>query len=414
MKKYLISVMIMCCLGMTACGQAGWPGKDKDDNPRADIKLSAAQRRLVTEGNTFSMQFLDKVNAASDKDYILSPLSMQFLLGMVLEGARGETADEIAAVLGYQDADAAAINEYCRSMLGQLPGLDKKTKILLADAIYVDDGFDLLDSYKKTVRDYYRAEVSNLDFSDSQGSADIINRWCADHTENLITKILDETSQDMLCYLLNALYFKSAWAKKFNASLTADRKFAREDGTTAKVPMMQDYGNYRYAEGTTFEAVRLPYGNGAFAMNVLLPKAGKKVADVTAELKETDWMAFNAKMSLSEVDLWLPKFQTKFGIKLNDVLTDMGMPAAFNPKKADFTAMSPDALCLSFVRQDAVIKVDEEGTEAAAVSSAGIIKNTSVGPSSFVIFHADHPFIYLITEASSGAVLFAGRYGNRN
>ena len=412
MKKYLICAVMLACLGMTACGQAAISGGQKDDNPRKEVKLSAAQRQLVTEGNAFSMQFLDRVNAAGKKDYILSPLSMQFLLGMILEGARGDTADEIAAVLGYTSADAAAVNDYCRSMLDQLPELDKKTKILIADAIYVDEGFDLLADYKKTVAKYYDAEVSNLDFQDTQGSAAIINKWCSDHTEGLITKILDETSPDMLCYLLNALYFKSSWAKKFNASLTTDRKFAKEDGTSAKVPMMQDVGDYRYAEGTSFRAVLLPYGNGTFSMSVLLPKDGKKVADVTAELKDTDWGSFTAKMYFSEVDLWLPKFQTKFGIKLNDILSAMGMPAAFDPYKADFKAMSPDALCLSFVRQDAVIKVDEEGTEAAAVSSAGMMKETSVGPSDFIVFHADHPFLYLITEASSGAVLFAGRYGN--
>ena len=411
MKKYLICALLLGCLGMTACGQANI-GPKPDDNPRVSLNLSPAQQQFVTDGNTFSMQLLDKVNAASQKDYIISPLSMQFLLGMILEGAKDDTADEIATVLGYGAGEAAAVNAYCRSMLDQLPGLDKKTKILIADAIYVDQGFDLLPAYKKTVGDYYDAAVANLDFSDSENSAAIINKWCSDHTEGLIEKILDETSPDILCYLLNALYFKSSWSEKFNAEQTKDKKFTRENGTTAKVPMMQHYADFRYGEGTSFRAVRLPYGNGAYSMTVLLPKDGKKVADVTAELMGTDWKAFCLKMHTSEVDLWLPKFQTKFGIKLNDILTDMGMPAAFDPNKADFTAMSPDALCLSFVRQDAVIKVDEEGTEAAAISSAGMIKNTSVGPSSYVVFHADHPFLYLITETSSGAVLFAGRFSS--
>ena len=414
MKKYLICILLLAGLGMTACGQ-GNIGNQGDNNPRTDLKLTAAQRQFVSEGNTFSLLFLDKVNAAEKKDYILSPLSMQFLLGMILEGARNDTADEIASVLGYSSHEAAAVNEYCRSMLDQLPSLDKKTKILIADAIYVDEGFDLLPAYKKTVVKYYDAAIDNLDFSDTQGSADIINKWCSDHTEGLIQKILDETSPDMLCYLLNALYFKSGWATKFNAKLTKeDEKFRKEDGTTAKVPMMQHYGDFRYGKGVSFRAVLLPYGNGAFSMSVLLPIDGKKVADVTAELKGTDWRDFTAGMHSAEVDLRLPKFQTKFGIKLNDVLSDMGMPSAFNPDKADFKGMSPDALCLSFVRQDAVIKVDEEGTEAAAVSSAGMMKETSFAPSEFVVFHADHPFIYLITEASSGAVLFAGRFGGES
>ena len=401
------------CTLLMGCGNTIIPGGNgNDNNPRVALKLSPSQLEFVTEGNAFSMNFLDKVAAAESKDFILSPLSMQFLLGMILDGTAGQTAEEIATVLGYGKDQADAVNDYCLAMLQQLPVLDKKTRILIADAIYVDKGFDLKDQYKKTVVKYYDAAVSNLDFSDSQGSAEIINKWCSDHTEGLIPHILDETTPDMLCYLLNALYFKGSWAEKFNKERTVNEKFTQANGYTAQLPMMKTYKEFRYGEGTTFRAVRLPYGNGAYSMTVLLPKSGKKLTDVTAELKTSDWKAVEKKMYLSEVDLWLPRFQVKFGIKLNDILSDLGMPSAFDPLRADFSPMSVDALCLSFVRQDAFIKVDEEGTEAAAVSSAGIIKNTSVGPSSYVVFHADQPFLYLITEADTGAVLFAGRYGN--
>ncbi len=407
-----VLAMVSCSIVLGCGNTINMDDNGKDDNPRVVLRLSEAQRQFVTEGNAFSMNFLDKVAAAESKDFILSPLSMQFLLGMILDGTGGQTAEEIATVLGYGKDEADAVNDYCQTMLRQLPGLDKKTKILIADAIYVDKGFDLKEQYKKTVVKYYDAAVSNLDFSDTKGSASIINDWCSDHTEGLISHILDETSPDMLCYLLNALYFKSGWAVKFNKELTADEKFTRANGSTASVPMMKAHKDLRYGEGTAFRAVRLPYGNGAYSMTVLLPKDGKKLTDVTAELKVSDWKAVEKKMYFSEVDLWLPRFQTQFGINLNDILSDLGMPSAFDPLQADFTPMSEDALCLSFVRQDAVIKVDEEGTEAAAVSSAGIIKNTSVGPSSYVVFHADRPFFYLITEADTGAVLFAGRYGN--
>ena len=147
------------------------------------------------------------------------------------------------------------------------------------------------------------------------------------------------------------------------------------------------------------------------------------IPDIIGEIKKADWNSLRKGMGISEVDLWLPRFETKFGIKLNDILTAMGMPRVFDDTRADFSAMSPDALCLSFVRQDAAIKVDEEGSEAAAVSSAGVFA-TSAGPTPHAVFHADHPFLYLIhadhpflyliTEASTGAVLFAGRYGLRD
>ena len=150
-----------------------------------------------------------------------------------------------------------------------------------------------------------------------------------------------------------------------------------------------------------------------FSMMVFLPKSGHGIPDIIGEIKKADWNSLRKGMGISEVDLWLPRFETMFGIKLNDILTAMGMPRAFDDTRADFSAMSPDALCLSFVRQDAAIKVDEEGSEAAAVSSAGVFA-TSAGPTPHAVFHADHPFLYLITEASTGAVLFAGRYGLRD
>ena len=173
--------------------------------------------------------------------------------------------------------------------------------------------------------------------------------------------------------------------------------------------MMKIEDDFYYQDNDLFRAVSLPYGNGAFSMTVLLPQPKHTVADITASLRKTNG---HFSMFPCEVDLWLPRFETKFHINLNDILSEMGMPSAFSGA-ADFKAMSDYAGRLSFVQQDAVIKVDEEGSEAAVISSAGIEKATAVGPGSFVVFHADHPFLYLITEASTGAVLFAGRYGSK-
>ena len=209
MRYFLTPFIVLACLpAFHACGTALDPdGPGKDNNPRVEIKLSARETQFVTQGNTFAFRFLQQVDKSMAKDYIISPLSMQFLLGMILDGAKGETAADIASVLGYGADETEAVNDYCLSMLGQLPGLDKKTKLLIADAIVVDQGYDLLKNYKETVAKYYKAEVSNLDFTDRKGSADKINKWCSDHTEGLIPHILDETDPDMLCYLLNALYF---------------------------------------------------------------------------------------------------------------------------------------------------------------------------------------------------------------
>ena len=381
------------------------------DNTYVPLSLSATGREFISKGELFSYEFLEKINAEAEGDYIISPLSMQILLGMILEGAEGQTASEISSVLGYGEKEGTAVGEFVRSLLDQLPELDKTSTLSLADAIFVNQELTLSESYRRTLSKYYDAGIGSLDFNERKASADIINKWCSDHTDGMITKVIDEVSPQMLCYLLNALYFQSKWESPFKARLTSEEIFTDESGAMSGVQMMKQNAYLNYAEGEICQAVTLPYGNGAFSMTVLLPKEGRSVSDIVKALKSGKNLTGDARSCRTEV--WLPRFETKFGVKLNDILSAMGMPLAFDRRKADFSKMSIFALCLDYVRQDAAIKVDEDGTEAAAVSSAAVIAKTSFDPSLPVIFHADHPFLYLITEKSTGAILFAGRYSNR-
>lgn len=404
---FLAAVAAVLCLSCEKVNR-----EDPADNTYKPLNLTTRSAEIARLGNAFAFEFIDRVRAAEEEDFIISPLSMQFLLGMILDGARGETAAEICDVLGYGAGEVDAVNEYCLSMLEQLPELDRKTRLSIANAIFVNDKYPILDSYKGTVGKYYQAEVSNLDFSDASGSLKAMNGWCKKQTNGLIPEVLDKVSTQMLAYLFNAMYFKGEWADQFSKGSTSNETFTDETGAKKQVPMMKKQKSKLYQETDVFRAVRLDYGNGAFSMEVVLPQAGKSLADVTAALKASDWEAFVRSMVRCDVDLWLPKFETKYSKKMNDILSEMGMPRAFNAYQADFKAMSDYAMCLSFVKQDAVIKVDEEGTEAAVVSSAGMLV-TSVGPGTHVVFHADRPFLYLITENSTGAILFAGKYGGK-
>ena len=383
------------------------------NNPYKSLNLTTKASEYVSQGNTFAFEFLDRVSAAEEGDFIISPLSMQFLLGMLLNGARGETADEICSVLGYGAGEVDDVNEYCLSMLKQLPSLDKQTTLTIADAIFVNNAYPLLDSYRKTVSDNFLAEVENLDFSDQAKALKTMNGWCNKQSKGLIPKVIDEVDASMLAFLFNAVYFKSEWKEKFPKSSTSPEQFTAEDGSTTKVSMMKNEKDFLYQENDDLRVVRLPYGNGAFWMEVVLPQDGKTLSDVTAAMKTPAWDKLHSSMVSCDVDLWLPKFKTEFSRELNDLLSDMGMPSAFDPLSANFKAMSDFALCLDFIKQDAVIIVDEEGTEAAAISSAGI-KATAAAPGEHIVFHADRPFIYLISESSSGAVLFAGRFTGKN
>ena len=404
----LIFALTAAVLGTSACANLD----SSKNNPYKALDLSTKSAELARQGNTFAFEFIDRVSDATADDYIISPLSMQFLLGMILNGAQGATADEICKVLGYGAGEVDDVNTYCLAMLQQLPDLDKKTKLSIANALFVNQDYSLLSNYKQTVGKFYEAEVANLDFSKNAAATRQINNWCSDHTNGLVPEILDNVDPNILTYLLNAMYFKSQWKQKFSKSNTGQESFTDESGAQKKVLMMKTEKSFAFQYNDILRAVRLPYGNGAFSMTVILPAEGKKLSDVTDYLSGENWDAFVKTMVTCDVDLWLPKFETKYHIKLNDILSAMGMPLSFDPHRADFKAMSPWALCLDFVQQDAVIKVDEEGTEAAVVSSAGMLA-MSAAPGQHVMFHADRPFLYLITETSTGAVLFAGRYSGK-
>lgn len=409
-KLTILAAFAALTLSFVACDKI-----DRDDeknNPYKPLELTTKSSEFVQKGNAFSFEFMDRINSATDKNYIVSPLSMQFLLGMVLDGANGATSDEICSVLGYGQGEKDAVDQYCLSMLEQLPNMDKKTKLNIANALFADNSLPVLDDYKTKVSKYYKAEISNLDFSNGSGALKTINGWCSRNTNGMIPKVLDEVTPDIPLYLFNAMYFKGEWKEKFKKNDTAEETFTGESGTKSRVMMMKHTKNHAYTENDVFQAVKLPYGNTAFSMIALLPKSGFKVADIITALKDMDWDEFRHYMSTHEVDLWLPKFETTYSIRLNDILAAMGMPLAFDDARADFSALSNIPLYLKYVQQDAIIKVDEEGTEAAVVSHAGFAK-MDAGPSPAATFHADHPFLYLITENSSGAILFAGRYSGK-
>lgn len=431
MKRLAIIVMFAATLfGSVSCEKTGFYSeyqekyKEKIEaennrsakrNPYKALNLSTKSAEFVQKGNAFSFDFIDRVNKSEDVkgDFITSPLSMQFLLGMVLDGAKGETADEICKVLGYGASEVDSVNAFCLSMLKQLPDLDKQTTLNIANAIVVNQDYTLLDNYKTNVSKFFEAEVSNMDFNDKLGTAAKINKWCYDHTNGLIPKIIDEADPRMLAYLMNALYFKSQWIEslKFSKDDTSTEPFTLENGSKKNVQMMKKPSVELRCNGNdVFSSVILPYGNGAYNMLVILPDEGHTLKDVSASLKGEAWPDFIKMAKFCDVDLWLPKFETTSSLTMNNILSAMGMPTAFNRSKADFTAMSKNALCLSYVQQDAVIKVDEEGTEAAAVTHGGMATTAMPDPNSHVIFHADKPFIYLIYESSTGAILFAGRY----
>ena len=381
------------------------PGNTEVPNERKHISLSEQEELLVNCNNDFAFNLFRKAN--TDKSQILSPLSITYALGMLNNGATGKTQEEINTTLGFGDAGADAINAFCKKLLEEAPSLDDETQVLIGNTIYTNKGYTLKSKFVKTAKDFYDATPESRDFHDGK-TIGVINRWASDHTKGMITKVLDENSfnPNAVSYLLNAIYFKGMWKDKFSKSQTKEELFNEKD----KVMMMHQEHSFQYADNDLYQSVRLPYGNGAYYMTVLLPHKNKSVEDVLNSLNSDSWRNNNWQMHKCIVDLKLPRFETSTDMELNEIMQELGVAKAFS-SEAEFDAFCEKSTQIGLMKQVAKIKLDEEGTEAAAVTVIGI-KATSAAPRKpeRVEFHANRTFLYVITEQSTGAIFFIGKY----
>ena len=366
-----------------------------------EIELAEGEQELINSNNDFAFNLFRK--ARGDKSKILSPLSITFALGMLNNSAEGQTLQEINQTLGFGEAGADAINAFCQKMLTESNTLDEKTKALIANTIFVNEGcgYRLQEGFIDKANTFYDAQPQNRDFADGE-TMDVINQWASDHTMGMIPTVLDSLTFDStaVSYLLNALYFKGIWSSPFRKENTQDEPF----GGGEEVPMMHQEKSIRYAENDLYQAVRLPYGNGAYRMDIFLPREDKTVGEMLETLNGNNWQP---EYEYKDVDLKLPRFETSTRQPLVKVMSELGMPKAFT-LFAEFPYFCNSPCYISNMFQVAKIKLDEEGTEAAAVT---VIGDTASGmPQPPVPFHANRPFLYVISEQSTGAIFFIGQY----
>ena len=413
---------------MTACSSDGDELSDIDEpivnpenNEQTPISLTQAEQQLVTSNNDFAFNLFRLAGPRKiwvedpEKGIILSPISITYALGMLNNGAAGETLQQINKVLGFNNADE--VNAFCKKMLTEAPHLDKLTKVQIANNIYVNKYYTLNPVFVEKANDFYNAQPETRDFADGK-TLDVINQWASDHTEKMIEEVLNEEEFKpyAVSYLLNAIYFKGVWAEKFKKAETKEEVFehAGPNKNLIYVPMMHQQEKLLYADKGDYEALQLPYGNGAYSMTILLPKEGKSTYDIAQGLTAESWKTLWQKGVPSGgavVDVKLPRFETKTDVDLVETMSLLGMPNAFDPHKAEFPDFCNVPTYIELMKQVARIKVSEEGTEAAAVTVIGMGTMASL-PSEpiHVNFHANHPFIYIISEQSTGAIFFIGHY----
>jgi len=407
MKKIIIPFLtILFSLLLISCERI----TSANDQP----ELTPIEKKVVSSSNKFGLNLFNEINRTDkEKNVFISPLSVSLALGMTMNGTNGETYDEMRATLQFPDLTNEEINNSYKTLIETLYNSDPKVTFLSANSIWYRNEMTFEQSFFDLSTKYFSALVNGLDFTDP-ASVDIINNWVKQNTNNKIEKILDSIPPEAVMYLINAIYFNGTWKYEFDKEKTDVESFNLINGGIINSEMMVQTNDFDYYSNSNLQAVELPYGDGNFSMVVILPRENLNINEFANGITEDNLKLWLDSLSQHKGTLWLPKFQIEYKSELNDYLIALGMGKAFTPYIADFTNMYnvPGALFINEVLHKTFVKIDEEGTEAAAVTSVGISTTSSHGSSNIFYMKVDRPFIFLIREENSGCILFMGKIIN--
>jgi len=405
---FSLSAFLLCALLAISCEKDN-PAENAEQYSPGNIGLSSEQQAMVVANNDFAFNLFRHAVDGQDKSVFISPVSVTYALSMLTNGASNDTYRELMNGLGFGKYAIGDVNKLCNKLMTGTPKLDDKTTIDIANALVVRDGSEIKQAFKSELQNNYSALVESKDFA-SPATLSFINDWAKGKTHGMIPNLLEEINPDAASYLMNAIYFKGKWFAKFDKSQTNKETFTTENDQRLDAMMMHQRAYFHYNQNSTYSTVILSYGNGSFEMAVLLPMEGKTVADVLADIDAAKWKNNRDGCRSVNVDLKLPKFTTSTFVLFNKPLADMGMSSMLDPKRASFDLFSDSKVFVSKVFQKAKIEVEEEGTKAAAVTVVEMTFTSALPEKDYTDFHANRPFVYAITEHSSGAIMFMGVY----
>lgn len=402
---------------MTACTVNSDNPTPAQANLPTKFELTGNEVAYAGRTNEFAFNMFrimaDKYQQAS---LVTSPLSVACALGMLNNGAVGQTQQELLHVLGLDNADAQEVNEYFYKLMVLAPQVDNSTVLRMANAIYVNGIYSVQSQFANALNLYYQAEANSLDFADSQ-TVNVINEWCAHQTNNMIPKMFSEIPSDAVSIMLNALYFKGLWQHPFDAKYTQDGDFITEDGKKMRRPMMcMTSEENEYYKTTDFQALRMGYGNGRYSMTILLPSEGLSVSDLARKLTPDTWGKIQDGLHKpDELFISVPRFTVETSDKqiedLSDILKQMGVVGIFERDGDLPNVIMRYSVLVSKVSQKAKIEVNEEGAEGSAVSGLEVLATDNGDDSGgMAAFNANRPFVYVISERTTGLVFFIGAY----
>jgi len=396
----------LLALGCSLSSEPHGPPPLLTDLPRS---LTPSEAVLVSQSNEFGFAWFGMVRStAPDANIFVSPTSAAMALGMTLNGAAGLTLDSMRAALRLDGVPLGDINAGFRSLIDLLGGLDSTSEFAIANSIWAQSGIPWSQPFLDAGRNSFDAEIRSLDLQ-APASLGTINDWVSDKTRGKIPTILDQVQSNEIMFLINAIYFKGKWRSAFDPDRTAPGTFTPASGGSQSVPFMnREPDSLRYASTGDVEVVELLYGNGAWAMTIVLPATGRSLSSLVTGLNSARWHEWVQSLHEMKIGLSLPKLRMEYKRELKDDLSALGMRRAFDPNWADFSNMVQGPiggnLYLTRVTQKTFVDVNEEGTEAAAATSVGV--GVTSAPLTVIV---NRPFLFAIRERYSGTILFLGQ-----
>ncbi|HCY43466.1 MAG TPA: proteinase inhibitor I4 serpin [Prolixibacteraceae bacterium] len=401
--KRLFTFLILAILTFSCTNEA-------ENQFVTELTTTEKSAKIIAADNQFGFELFQKIEASLDepKNTMISPMSVSLALAMVYNGAEGNTKKQMEEMLHKAGLTPDDINQSYKDLVAGLASHDPRVELSISNAIYYRNNFPVKADFITTNQNYYNAEVSGLDFTKTTQTLNTVNGWVKNNTKGKIDKIIEEVKPNDIMYLLNAIYFNGEWKYQFKKEDTANLSFTKEDKTVIQVPTMTIENSFNYCNQQNFQLLEMPYGSGKYSMLIFLPASGKNTGDVISMMtveNVTDWIS---KLTEHKKKVYLPKFEFKFDNSLVDELMALGMTDAFG--NANFSGIADAAdLVISEVMHKSYIKVDERGTEAAAVTGITVELTSMPVDNSF---RADHPFVFAIREKDTEAILFIGKVMN--
>ena len=403
-------LVLLVGLALMHCQSPSEP--DRADYSVLPRTLTPAEIELAASADRFGLKlFREVVRQEADKNIFISPLSVSMALGMTANGAASTTFDSMRATLDLAGLTEEESNAAYRSLIELLTGADPEVRFDIANSIWHRLGWIFKEDFYRRCREYFDAVVKGLDFNDP-AAADTINAWVNENTQGKIEEIVVKPIDPaIVMFLINAIYFKGTWTYEFDPENTQDDMFNLLDGSQAGCRMMAQRSSYPYLATDRFQAVDLPYGDGIFAMTIFLPQSSVHVDSLIAQFTPENWQLWTSSLAPDSGDIQLPKFTLEYELKMNDVLKALGMGIAFGGGAVDFSRMIEPAglIWIGEVRHKTFVQVDEEGTEAAAVTVVTMELSAGGGRPTGFFMRVDRPFVFVIRERTSGALLFMGK-----